>query len=279
MAVAIIINPISGGASPAAARERAQFAHDRRRCPRRTGGRVRDRTPGPRARSRQRRRETGRRSRDGVGRGRHDQRGGVRAGVRPTCRSRSFRRIRQRPGARARRESCGPTGRLPMRSPLSRGRMDVGELDGHLFFNIAGIGLDAYVAWQFSAASPPRAGRLRGDHGADVGHLRPEAVPNHARGGDGRRAGGARDDCELGAVRKRRPHCARREGGRRITGPGRAGRAVPDRDALSPAAVVQRDRAPHPGLHGPADSTKSPSNPTSRCSSTSTASRSREART
>jgi diacylglycerol kinase (ATP) len=28
--------------------------------------------------------------------------------------------------------------------------MDVGELDGHLFFNIAGIGLDAYVAWRFS---------------------------------------------------------------------------------------------------------------------------------
>jgi len=28
--------------------------------------------------------------------------------------------------------------------------MDAGELDGHLFFNIAGIGLDAWVAWQFS---------------------------------------------------------------------------------------------------------------------------------
>lgn len=37
-------------------------------------------------------------------------------------------------------------------------RIDVGELDGRLFVNIAGIGIDAYVATQFNAADNPRRG-------------------------------------------------------------------------------------------------------------------------
>jgi diacylglycerol kinase (ATP) len=39
--------------------------------------------------------------------------------------------------------------------------MDAGELDGHLFFNIAGIGLDARVAQQFAANGLVRRGFLR----------------------------------------------------------------------------------------------------------------------
>jgi len=36
--------------------------------------------------------------------------------------------------------------------------IDVGELDGRLFVNIAGIGIDAYVAAQFNAGGNPRRG-------------------------------------------------------------------------------------------------------------------------
>ena len=39
--------------------------------------------------------------------------------------------------------------------------MDAGELDGHLFFNIAGIGLDARVAHEFSAGGLLRRGFAR----------------------------------------------------------------------------------------------------------------------
>ncbi|HEY6362628.1 MAG TPA: diacylglycerol kinase family protein [Vicinamibacterales bacterium] len=39
--------------------------------------------------------------------------------------------------------------------------MDAGELDGHLFFNIAGIGLDARVAHEFSAGGLVRRGLAR----------------------------------------------------------------------------------------------------------------------
>jgi diacylglycerol kinase (ATP) len=39
--------------------------------------------------------------------------------------------------------------------------MDAGELDGHLFFNIAGIGLDARVAHEFSAGGLVRRGFAR----------------------------------------------------------------------------------------------------------------------
>jgi diacylglycerol kinase (ATP) len=39
--------------------------------------------------------------------------------------------------------------------------IDAGELDGHLFFNVAGIGLDARVAHQFAARGLVRRGFLR----------------------------------------------------------------------------------------------------------------------
>ena len=39
--------------------------------------------------------------------------------------------------------------------------MDAGELDGHLFFNIAGIGLDAHVAHRFAANGLVRRGFVR----------------------------------------------------------------------------------------------------------------------
>ena len=39
--------------------------------------------------------------------------------------------------------------------------IDCGELDGHLFFNIAGIGLDARVAHEFAASGPVRRGFRR----------------------------------------------------------------------------------------------------------------------
>jgi YegS/Rv2252/BmrU family lipid kinase len=38
--------------------------------------------------------------------------------------------------------------------------MDAGELDGHLFVNVAGIGIDAYVASRFNAATNVRRGLL-----------------------------------------------------------------------------------------------------------------------
>lgn len=40
-------------------------------------------------------------------------------------------------------------------------RMDVGELDGRLFFNVAGIGFDARVAHQFAATGMVRRGMVR----------------------------------------------------------------------------------------------------------------------
>jgi len=40
-------------------------------------------------------------------------------------------------------------------------RIDAGELDGHLFFNIAGIGLDARVAYRFAEDGLVRRGFLR----------------------------------------------------------------------------------------------------------------------
>jgi YegS/Rv2252/BmrU family lipid kinase len=39
--------------------------------------------------------------------------------------------------------------------------MDAGELDGHLFFNVAGLGLDARVAHEFAAGGLVRRGFLR----------------------------------------------------------------------------------------------------------------------
>jgi YegS/Rv2252/BmrU family lipid kinase len=43
----------------------------------------------------------------------------------------------------------------------SERRMDAGELDGRLFFNIAGVGLDARVAHEFAAGGLVRRGFLR----------------------------------------------------------------------------------------------------------------------
>lgn len=40
-------------------------------------------------------------------------------------------------------------------------RIDAGELNGHLFFNVAGIGLDAQVAQRFAALGSQRRGFLR----------------------------------------------------------------------------------------------------------------------
>jgi YegS/Rv2252/BmrU family lipid kinase len=39
--------------------------------------------------------------------------------------------------------------------------IDAGELDGHLFFNIAGLGLDAHVAHRFAAGGMERRGFIR----------------------------------------------------------------------------------------------------------------------
>lgn len=39
--------------------------------------------------------------------------------------------------------------------------IDAGELDGHLFFNVAGVGLDAQVAHRFGAGAAARRGFLR----------------------------------------------------------------------------------------------------------------------
>ena len=68
-----------------------------------------------------------------------------------------------RPGAR----------RSPTRSRPSRAPIDLGELGGRLFVNIAGIGFDAHVAAQFAdRPTAPRLRRLRRHHGARARRLR-----------------------------------------------------------------------------------------------------------
>ena len=142
--------------------------------------------------------------------------------------------------------------------------MDVGELDGHLFVNIAGIGLDAHVASRFSTHH--RRGLLgyATITAQALATYVPKHVPDHARGEADEASRGPRDDRELRAVRQRRAHRARRESGRRVTGPGGAGRAVPGRDAVSAAALVQRDRRSASGAARSGRSRESRSKPTSR---------------
>ena len=111
-----------------------------------------DRARRPRARAGARGGGVRRRARHGVGRRRHDQRSRARARA-----ARRWRLAGRRPGhhpgrlgqrARARAEDSVRSGaRHRARAASARlASIDAGELGDHLFFNVAGIGLDAHVA-------------------------------------------------------------------------------------------------------------------------------------
>ena len=115
MSIAIIINPISGGARPGEARARAQLAlavvdaHGDR------GGGAPHRARRARARAGEVGRAARRAARAGVGRRRHGQRSGVRARVRRGAARHRAGRIGQRPGARARRQPAARSAPSPTR--------------------------------------------------------------------------------------------------------------------------------------------------------------------
>lgn len=151
MAVAIIINPVSGGASPAAARARAQLARtvvDAHGEPAEVF--VTERP----------------------GHARELAQAAVKRGVRLVMAWGGDGTINEVASALvfdevplgiipagsgnglARELGVNPRPDRAMADALAAEprRMDVGELGGHLFFNIAGIGLDACVAWRFSTS-------------------------------------------------------------------------------------------------------------------------------
>ena len=96
--------------------------------------------------------------------------------------------------------------------------IDAGEIDGRLFFNLAGVGLDARVAHQFAATGLARRGFVRyleiagseifrrSQH--DLRHCHRRSVAAHARA--------PRGDCQRPPVRKRRADRARRAHRRRV---------------------------------------------------------------
>ena len=173
MSIAIIINPIAGAARPRRGRRRrvdlarrvagaAGEAADvfvtesSRPCARAGRGRPRER----------------RAPRRGVGRRRHGQRGGVGAGVRRRAAGDRAGRIGQRPRARA-RGAGRPERRSAAAVRACRGTIDVGEIGGRLFVNVAGIGFDAHVAARFNDPANRRRGfsGLRDPDGRRAGTL------------------------------------------------------------------------------------------------------------
>ena len=138
-----------GGGGIAAEVDAARAALAPRRLRRHGRGHHR---PGPcfgggAARRARRRRRAGRR----LGWRRHDERGGARARLRDRCRWRSCRPAQATAwpatwacrGIRAAALAAATAGR-----PW---RIDAGEVNGELFFNVAGLGLDARIAHAFAA--------------------------------------------------------------------------------------------------------------------------------
>ena len=149
MSIAIIINPISGGVAPDAARARAELARPSLdACGEPVEVFVTE-AARPRARARRRGRAARRPAGDRLGRRRHDQRGRVGAGVRRRAARHHPGRIGQRPRARARRRSRAGSVRSPTRSAPRRARSTRASSSGRLFVNVAGIGFDAHVASRF----------------------------------------------------------------------------------------------------------------------------------
>ena len=157
MAVAIIINPISGGASPAAARRRAQLALA-----------VVDADGDPAEVFVTER----------PGHARELAKAAVKSGVRLVMAWGGDGTINEVASALvfdqvplgivpagsgnglARELGVNPRPEVAIADALAAEPqpIDVGEIDGHVFFNIAGIGLDAWVAWRFSTGH--RRGRV-----------------------------------------------------------------------------------------------------------------------
>ena len=113
-----------------------------------------------------------------------------------------------------------------------RRRIDAGELGGHLFFNVAGIGLDADVAHRFAATGHARRGLSMYVVQSIAALLVSSGDTDDARGGrrHARRAAAARGLCQRSPVRQRRAHRAARARGRRPDRRRRGGRSLVARD-------------------------------------------------
>ena len=184
MSIAIIINPISGGVTPDA-RTRAG-ASSRTTIARRAGVEpARSSSPKRRPRARAaRRRPCARGARLVIawgGDGTINEVASALAFGDGAARHRPGR-IGQRPGARARRRSAAASARIADALGAAPRAIDVGEIDGRLFVNIAGIGFDAHVASRFEPARRRRGFLgLRRHHGARAGDLRADDLPDHER--------------------------------------------------------------------------------------------------
>ncbi|MCK7478736.1 MAG: hypothetical protein M0C28_16180 [Candidatus Moduliflexus flocculans] len=180
------------------------------------------------------------RHRRGVGRRRHDQRGGVGADAQPGRARHRADGVGQRPGAGDRRSPPAHEAALAAALSGAERTIDAGELNGRVFFNAAGVGFDAHVAAAFRRRRP---GTLRGSRVVRVGHG-PGAVsvPGRATYVISPEAGRSRT-CralldfggEHAAVGQRRAHRPRRAHGRRAPRPG---------DRAGPPARRRRWRTP-----------------------------------
>ena len=97
----------------------------------------------------------------GVGRRRHRERGGIGAGrVRRVAGDRP-ERVRATDWRASLAIPLDPASAFQVAVAGDRRLIDAGELDGHLFFNIAGLGLDARVAHRFAEGGLERRGFVR----------------------------------------------------------------------------------------------------------------------
>ena len=159
--IAVIINPIAGGASARRGRraraDRGRVAVGERR------GRSRSSSPSAAGTPRElaaAARGARRSPRDRVGRRRDDERGGIGARLRTAARSASCPPARAT-AWRARSASIAVPRRRWRGRGCGRGAarvIDAGELGGRLFFNVAGIGFDAHVAACFDRDLSGRRG-------------------------------------------------------------------------------------------------------------------------
>ena len=249
--VAVIINPISGlGVRPDTARQRAElaaacveahrvdadiFVTERRHHARELAHAAV---------------ANGATHRDRLGRRRHGERGRVGPRLRRGRARRRAERVGQRARARARpavRAACRLRGGARAHR---RRRIDAGELDGHLFFNVAGIGLDADVAHRFAAGGLVRRGLAMYVMRTTQALLSYRAAPITLTVDGVARAGAAapRGVRQRAAVRQRRAHRAagargrrqpRRRGDRRPF----AARHRPPRAGALPGQARRRARA------------------------------------
>ena len=127
----------------------------------------------------------------------------------------------------------------------SQRSIDVGDIDGHPFVNVAGVGFDAHIAGAFAAIGRARRGFLR--YGAIViGQLRTYECRTYTAGARSSRR--LRDDdaprvsadlCQRASVGQRGHHRAVGRARRRRAGGGGRGGPGPRGGVASDAAVVR----------------------------------------